>query len=125
MKRNVTLVLVAVAALAAGALAEEGLRQIGAVASHRLLERYDMSVGVTANQSARRPVQFAEDREVLFVPSHYGSLAQITGDAQAAVFWYRDGAGTLRNVVVRDPATRSLAIQLTATSRYEADSRER
>ena len=126
MTRNAVFVAVAVAvaALAAGALAQEALRWIGAVPSHHSLERYDMSVGVTASQQPRRPVRFDENREVLNVPAHYGALVGVTGDSSATVFWFKDADGSLRNAVVRDAGARTLKIQCVASSRYEADERE-
>jgi len=119
-----TSALVAVA-FVAGALAEDAAQWTGAAKSHRSIERFDMSVGVTAGQAARRPVQFEEVREVLAVPSHYGTLVSVTGDPKTAVLWYSDGAGNLRNVRVDDPAERMYEIRLNATSRLEVDAREK
>src|SRR5262245_25960811 len=98
-----TSALVAVA-FAAGAWAGEPPDWFGAAKSHRSLERFDMSVGVTAGQSARRPMQFEEVREVYAVPSHYGTVVSVTGDTKRAVLWYSDGSGILRNVTLEDPA---------------------
>jgi hypothetical protein len=107
-----------------GALAEGTANWIGAAPSHRSIERYDMSIGVTAGQAARRPDRIEEDREVLNLPSHYGTLVGVTQDADAAVFWYRDAEGSLRNSVVKSPASRLLKIQCVPSTRYEADARE-
>jgi hypothetical protein len=108
----------------AGAYARDAGDWWGAVPSHHSLEKFDMSVGVTAGQEPRRAVRFEEDREVLHVPAHYGTLAGVTGDASGSVFWFRDAAGTLRNVVVRDTAARLVELDCAPTSRYEADARE-
>jgi len=118
------IVFAVVVGLAAGALGREIAAAIGAVASHRSYERFDMSVGVTAGQAPRRAERLEEDREVLNVPGHYGTLVSVTGDANVAIFWYRDVEGAMRNAVVRDPALRMLKIQSVPSSRYETDVRE-
>jgi hypothetical protein len=122
--RTAGLVVTAVAACAVGAVAEEAARWIGAAPSHKSVERFDMSLGVTAGQQPRRPGRIEEIREVLNVPAHYGPLAGVTGDAHAAVFWFRDADGALRNVVVRDPAARAIKLVGATTARYEAEERE-
>ena len=119
-----SLVLVAAAALGSGALAQEATRWIGASPSHRSVEHFEMSVGVTASQQPRRAVRFDEVREVLNVPGHYGPLFAVTGDAQTSVLWYRDADGSIRNAVVTDAATRFLKIQSVPTGRYEFELRE-
>jgi hypothetical protein len=122
--RKLSLIATTVAALAVGAVAEDAAHWIGAAPSHRSVERYDMSLGVTAAQQPRRPGRIEENREVLAVPGHYGALVGVTGDPQTAVLWYRDADGSLRNVVVRDAATRTVKLVCAPTSRYEADARE-
>lgn len=120
----VTSSLVAVA-FVAGAFAEDAAGWLGAAKSHRSIERFDMSVGVTAGQAARRPVQFEEVREVYAVPSHYGSLVSVTGDPKTAVLWYADGNGILRNVRLDAPSERMYEVRLHESSRLEVDARER
>ena len=122
-KTVVTLVALAAASFAAGAFAEDASRFLGAAPSHKSVERYDMSVGVTAGQLPRLPSKFEEVREVLHVPSHYGQLAGVTSDGSSGVFWFRDADGALRNVVVPDAATRPMKLVCAATSRYEAEQR--
>jgi hypothetical protein len=127
-KPVVTLVAVAAGAFAAGAFAEdaaqEALKWIGALPSHRSVERFDMTLGVTTGQLPRRPERIEEDREVLHVPAHYGGLAHVTGDGAATVFWFRDADGALRNVVVRDAQSRAVKVVSPPSSRYEADVRD-
>lgn len=130
MRTSFVVIVVALgaAAFCGGALAADAGTFIGAVFSHHSFEHYDMPVGVTAGQQARRAVRFDEDREVVVVPEHYGTLAGMTsGDDTAAstVLWFRDAAGALRNVVVPGPAQHSYKIQTAATSRYEAEIREK
>lgn len=127
MQKSVLVVVgAALAALgfAAGAAAQEVTKFIGATPSHHSDERYDMSVGVTAGQQPRRPTGFREDRDVFVVPSHYGDMVGMTGDTKDTVFWFKDATGSLRNVVIHDTAARFYKLQASASSRYEADSRE-
>ena len=119
-----TTALVAVA-FVAGAFAEDAANWVGAIKSHRSVERFDMSYGVTAGQAARRPVQFEEVREVYAVPSHYGSLVSVNGDPKTAVLWFADGSGVLRNVRLDDPSERMYEVRMLETSRLEVDARER
>ncbi len=119
----VTLVAVAAASFAAGASAQDAAHWIGAVPSHRSLEEYEMSIGVTAGQLPRTPTKLKEEREVLHVPGHYGEFAGLAGDATTTVFWFRDAAGALRNVVVHDADSRAVKLAFSATSRFEADQR--
>lgn len=116
---------IAALAFAAGAFAEDAAAWAGAAKSHRSVERFDMSIGVTASQAARRPVQFEEVREVYAVPSHYGTLVTMTGDAKTAVLWFRDEKGVLRNVTLDDVSQRMYELRLNETSRLEVDARER
>lgn len=126
MQKSFVVVAVALGALgfAAGAFAADTGTLIGAYRSHHSLERYEMSVGVTASQQPRRPVRFDEDREVFTVPGHYGSLVGVTGDSRVTVLWYRDTDGALRNTAVPLPAEHSYKILMGTTARYEADARE-
>lgn len=119
----VMLVTVGVAAFAAGAYAQDAAHWIGAAPSNVSVERYEMSVGVTAGQLPRLPSKFEEVRDVLHVPAHYGQLAYVTGDGGTAVFWFRDAEGALRNVVVHDSSSRAVKLTCTPTSRYESDAR--
>jgi len=112
-------------AFVAGAFAEDAANWVGTSKSHRSIERFDMSVGVTAGQAARRAVQFEEVREVYAVPSHYGTLVSVTGDAKTAVLWFADGTGILRNVRLDDTSERMYEVRLHETSRLEVDARER
>jgi len=130
MKRSfvVTLIALGAAAFGGGALAADAGAWIGATRSHRSFEHYDMSVGVTAGQQARRATRIDEDREVVLVPAHYGTLAGMTpGDdtTGSTVLWFRDADGAIRNVVVPGPAQQPYKIQMGPTSRYEAEIRER
>lgn len=126
MKKSQLLLAASALALAfgAGAFAQDVVSWIGAAPSHRSFERYDMSIGVTAGQLARRPARVDEERSVYSVPSHYGTLVGMTGDSHFSVFWYRDAEGAMRNVVVAEPANRTYKVQQVATTRFEADIRE-
>jgi hypothetical protein len=124
-RRAVLTSALAVVAFAAGASAEEAAKWLGSIKSHRSIERFDMSYGVTAGQAARRPVQFEEVREVYAVPSHYGELVSVTGDPRTAVFWYRDDRGVLRNVRLDEVSETMYEIRQNETSRLEVDARER
>jgi len=121
----VTLVAVAAASFAGGAFAQDAARWLGAAPSHMSVETYEMTMGVSPGQTPRRPRRFAEDREVLHLPSHYGSFAGVTADGSATVFWFRDEGGALRNAVVHDAASRHLRIEYAPTIGYEVEARER
>jgi len=124
----VTVVALGAAAFCGGALAADAATWIGAVRSHRSFEHFDMSVGVTASQQARRAVRFDEDREVYVVPSHYGALVAVTSGADTAassVLWFKDDAGDLRNAVVPNTAMTPYKIVTGTTSRFEVELRDK
>jgi hypothetical protein len=127
MKKSALLVLVAVAAasFAAGAFAQDAARWIGAAPSHVSVETFEMTIGVSPGQTPRRPERFAEDREVLHLPSHYGSFVGITGNGAATVFWFRDEEGALRNAVVHDAESRLLKMASAPSVHFEAEQRAR
>jgi hypothetical protein len=121
----VSLTVVAALAFSAGALAQEAaVTWLGAAPSHRAFEKFDMTIGVTAGQQPRRPVRIEEDRAVLHIPSHYGSVMAVTGDSHTAVLWYRSEDGSMRNVVVQSPDVNRFKVMQVPTSRYEIDNRE-
>jgi hypothetical protein len=76
----------------------------GAAASNRNLEKFDMSVGITGSRSPARPTRLYTTRLQMNVPEFYGAVVGMTGDGAATILWYQDGSGTLRNVVIDNPA---------------------
>jgi len=129
MRRSFVLVALAfgAAAFCGGAFAADAAAWIGAVRSHRSLEHFDMSVGVTASQQMRRAVRFDEDREVYVVPSHYGTLVAVTSGTDttaSSVLWFKDDSGAVRNAVVPNAASTPYKIVSGATSRFEVELRD-
>jgi hypothetical protein len=102
MKRPWILVLAFVAVFVAGGAVgiAADLFAIGAVPSNRVTEKFQMSVGVAPTGKDLRPGWISQEREVVNVPSHYGRLITVHGGREAAVFWYQDEGGRIRNVVV-------------------------
>ena len=124
----VTAVALGAAAFCGGALAAGAAKGIGAIPSHRSLEKFDMSIGVTASQQPRRAVRFDDDREVYVVPSHYGALVAVTSGSDttaSSVLWFKDDSGALRNVVVPNTAETPYKIETSVSSRIEVDLREK
>ncbi|MGA1201366.1 MAG: hypothetical protein ACYTGJ_06170 [Planctomycetota bacterium] len=93
----------------------------GLWASHQVEESYRISIGVDANGKPRRDGKVDELRTHYNLPIHYGNLIGITGHDGAAVFWYQDNTGVVRNAIVPDAATALSRIGYTDTKELELD----
>jgi hypothetical protein len=88
---------------------------IGAWESVRVRESYEISTGVTVLGKPSPMKRHEEDRTQLLVPQHYGNLVGITGNVESSIFWYQDGEGVVRNVVVPDSTKNAIKIKLQNT----------
>ena len=79
---------------------------LGVYYSHQSVEKYELSAGVTALGVPHRPQPREELREQINYPDFYGSLFGITSHGANVVFWFQDGAGSLRNAVVDQVTSR-------------------
>ena len=91
---------------------------IGAWESESVRESFEISIGVTALGKPRQMKRHEEDRTQLLVPQHYGNLVGITGNGESSVFWYQDGEGVVRNVVVPDSTKSAVRIELQNTRNF-------
>jgi hypothetical protein len=106
MKMCATLLLALGVGLAAGlAFGQTSHEQSfpGVVVSHRNLERFDMSVGITGNRNPARPTRLYTSRFQMNVPAFYGRILGMTGDARRTILWYVSEDETIRNVVLDTP----------------------
>jgi len=92
----------------------------GAWPSYAVREEFWMSVGVDNLGNHLKPRKVQELRQHINVPAHYGELVDTVGGLAGTVFWFKDGAGLLRNVVIDGPG-RLYRIQRFETGRYEAE----
>jgi len=114
------------AAFAAGFLATEVVAQaekfiFGVMPSHRVTETFDMSVGMSAAGTELRAREVIQIRERLNQPAHYGDVIAITGDADAAVLWYRDKGGIIRNAILEKPSAVMYLVAPTAIEKLEIE----
>jgi len=93
--------------------------QIGAWKSEQVRESFEISIGLTALGKPRPMKRYVEDRTRLFVPQHYGNLVGITGNGESSVFWYQDGGGVVRNVVVPESTKNAVRIDLRNTRNFK------
>jgi hypothetical protein len=115
-----------VAAFAAGFLATEVVAQaeqyiFGVMPSHRVTESFDMSVGVSAGGRELKAREVVQVRERLHQPAHYGDVIAVTGNAEAAVLWYRDKTGVIRNAILEKPSGVMYAVYPTAIEKLEVE----
>ena len=61
-----------------------------------------MPLDVGADDNWKPGDRIDELRPRVHVPEFYGDLVQMTAHGANVVLWYRDEAGVLRNVVVKD-----------------------
>jgi hypothetical protein len=85
----------------------------GAFPSHDSEESFEMSVGLTPSGRPNRARTIREVRKQVALPSYYGRLVGVTGDAHAAILWYQDDSGHVRNVVVPQPAADLVRVEPT------------
>ena len=95
----------------------EGL--IGLWESEVIEESYDISIGLDALGKPRPARGQGEMRTQLLLPQHYGNLVAITGNGTAAVMWYQDGAGTIRNSIIPDASKHAVRVQLQNTNKLK------
>ena len=108
--------------VAASAAAQDAGRNfVGGIFSHVGHEEFEMSVGVNSSYRPMRAKTIRQSREQVNVPSHYGNLAAVTGDAEVALLWYRDDSGVIRNVVVDRPAAVAYRFKSIAIDQLEVD----
>lgn len=103
VKRPGLLVLVTLfAGTTFGVLAAEAVRLKAELPiSHRIVEKYQMQIGVNSlGDPVVRPEKFEECREVIRIPEHYGQLLTINPHGDASVLWFQDHRGVLRNAVI-------------------------
>jgi hypothetical protein len=93
----------------------------GIWASHSVKEIYHISIGIDAADKPRKEERAEEIRQHWNLPQHYGNLIGVTGQGDAAVFWYQDAGGVIRNAIVPSANTQLHRISYTMTSRYEED----
>jgi len=115
-----------VAAFAAGFLATEVVAQaetyiFGVLPSHRVTESFDMSVGISPGGREHRPREVVQVRERLNQPAHYGNVIAVTGGADAAVLWYRDKGGVIRNAILEKPSAVMYLVAPTAIEKLEVE----
>ena len=99
----------------------ERLLAAGAVRSHELTEEFRMSVGVTARGEPARRREFVQEREVVNVPEHFGTLIHIATDGNRTVLWYESSRGRLRNVILDGTAEQLVAVQVMPVTSLELD----
>ncbi len=92
---------------------------IGAWESEQVRESFEISIGVTALGKPRTMKRHEEDRTQLLVPQHYGNLVGVTGNLESSIFWYQDGEGVVRNVVVPDSTKNAIRIELQNTRNFK------
>jgi len=89
--------------------------------SHLVQESYRISLGVDALKKPRKPETVDEIRVHYNLPQHYGNLIGVTGNGEAAVLWYQDNQGIVRNAIVPKAASKLARIGYSPTQRYEEE----
>ncbi|MHC4470468.1 MAG: hypothetical protein ACYS99_05835, partial [Planctomycetota bacterium] len=104
MKRLLPVVIAFAAGLMATQVVAQAERLIfGVLPSHRVTEKFDMSVGISAGGRVHRAREVIQTRERLNEPAHYGDVIAVTGNNEAVVLWYRDKDSRIRNAIVENP----------------------
>ncbi|MEC9475673.1 MAG: hypothetical protein VX764_01410 [Planctomycetota bacterium] len=92
---------------------------VGLWRAELLEETYDMSIGLDGLGKPRPARGRFEQRTQLLLPQHYGNLVSITGNGTAAVLWYQDGLGVIRNAIIPDANSQAVRVQLQNTTKLK------
>ncbi|MGE4618641.1 MAG: hypothetical protein AAEJ04_02395 [Planctomycetota bacterium] len=92
---------------------------IGLWEAQKIEESYDISIGVDGLGKPRPARGHSEQRTQLLLPQHYGNLVGITGNESAAILWYQDGTGVIRNAIIPDAASHAVRVQLQNTQKVK------
>ena len=83
----------------------------GSVSTGRTQVNFSMPAGYTVKGALGSPRIFSETREHRFVPDTYGSVLAITAHEDDAVLWFKDSAGSIRNVTLPAANRRLYALE--------------
>ncbi len=120
MTRNVIAAAMLVGGLMAGASAAHALEALrGAESVGTVFESYKMPLGVRASGAPATPKVVDDERTLLHVPLHFGEILVVTPHGNGDVFWFRDDAGDLRNVIIDAAAERGVRVRMSATEIVE------
>ena len=121
--KNPVLILIVGACLGAigmsGAGQPEVAQAFGAFPSHGTEESYYISVGATPAGNEPRDQLKEEFRRTVVVPDHYGDVVAVTPAASAAIVWYQDTGGVVRNVILYEPEALLYSLEQRTTTRRE------
>ena len=92
---------------------------LGLWESEVLEDTYDISIGLDGLGKPRPARGHSEQRTELLLPQHYGNLVSITGNGTAAIFWYQEGMGVIRNAIVPDANEHAIRIRLQNTTKLK------
>jgi len=84
-------------------------------------ESHEMPIGYDLKGKDKARKKVSEQRQLLSLPAHYGSLVGVTGSGQQAVLWYQDDMGVIRNVIIEADVIEPLRIDPKLTFKREAD----
>lgn len=97
--------------------------EVGFWSSHEMTESYKLSTGLTVGGKPGSPKLYSERKEVFKLPQYYGNLIGVTGSSSAAVFWFQDGDGVIRNAVIQDASDRGVRIEYGAVTNFKTTAR--
>ena len=83
----------------------------GSVSVGRTQVGFSMPAGYTVKGKLGSPRVFSDTRENRFVPDTYGPVLTITAHGDDAVLWFKDSAGSIRNVTLPAANRRLYALQ--------------
>ena len=93
---------------------------IGLWESDVIEETYDISIGLDGLGKPKAARGHSEQRTQLLLPQHYGLLVGITGNSNAAILWYQDGMGVIRNAIIPDAKQHAIRVQLQNTTKLKS-----
>ena len=107
----------------AQALGEEQAPFQGTVRARSYVHSYKMPFDIGVDRQFKPAERVDEERVRVHVPQHYGTLFEITPAGEAAVLWFRDGDGIVRNAVLPRTTTDLLHVEMVPTRNIDVDYR--
>ena len=90
-------------------VSQSGFSRLGVWPAGVVEESHEMPIGYDLKGKDKAREKVSEQRQLLSLPAHYGSLVGVTGSGQQAVLWYQDDMGVIRNVIIEARCDGALA----------------
>ena len=93
------------------AVADDPVTFLGTVPARTYTHTYKMPLDVNVDRDWTAAQRIDEERQLVLIPSLYGSLINVTPHGDSVVMWFRDEEGIVRNAVLPEVTKKLLNIE--------------